>query len=254
MKLTQTEFDITTLPENLRKYLRDSELFDSSSHSDAKVIYSTNGYFLKTASNGSLKREAENIKLFFRSNLGVELCEYISEDMDYMITKEASGRDLTHHTNNPANVCEIMWRAIKKLHETPTDGFGKSEAVKYYEIFSPDGKEAKITDVTKFFGINTTQDVYNIIKSRKDPLKTDTLIHGDHCLPNLITDDCGNITYIDTGLSGKGDINIDLYWSVWSIWYNLKDMKWAEYFLSLYGEENYDYDTLRYISAIEAIS
>ena len=58
--------------------------------------------------------------------------------------------------------------------------------------------------------------------------------------------------FIDLAMAGLGDKHIDLYWALWSLQYNLGTEKYTDYFLDLYGRENFEYDMLRVIAAFEA--
>ncbi|MDE7300410.1 MAG: hypothetical protein K2N94_16560, partial [Lachnospiraceae bacterium] len=57
--------------------------------------------------------------------------------------------------------------------------------------------------------------------------------------------------FIDLAMAGVGDKHIDLYWAVWSLQYNLKTEDYTDYFLDLYGRENFEYDMLKVIAAFE---
>ncbi len=253
MKLTRITPDTGTFPKQILPYIEGAELFDSSCHSDAVVIYSSKGYYIKTAKKDSLSREATAGRVFCGIGMGYGVCEYISEENDYLVTKEVPGKDLTHCIDDPEFVCSTLLKAMKKLHETKIDCDFISEAMNVYNSAVPTKTEGEISPVAALCGINSFEDAVNIVKNTPFLLKCDTLIHGDFCLPNVMTDDEENITLIDFAYSGMGDPHIDLYWAVWSLWYNFKDIKWAEKFLSMYGKENYSSDTLRYVAALEVI-
>ena len=85
-------------------------------------------------------------------------------------------------------------------------------------------------------------------------LKSDTFIHGDFCLPNIMLDDWKFSTFIDVGLAGVGDKHIDIYWVLWSLNYNLGTDKYTDYFLDLYGRENVDMDVLKMVAEAERMS
>ncbi len=253
MNLTPVFPDINTFPEKIRIYMIGANLFDSSCHSDAVVIYSSKGYFIKRSPKGTLIREAMLGKVFYELGLGAEVSEYVQENEDYLVTKEAPGKDLTHFIGEPESVCEILIRAMKLLHNTENDMKEISEAVKIYRSAVPKEETSIPSPVAELFGIRSWEEAVDTVKNTPCPLKCDTLIHGDFCLPNLLYDDSGKITFIDFAYSGMGDKNIDIYWACWSLWFNTKDIKWAEYFLSLYGHENYSMETLRYIASVETI-
>jgi kanamycin kinase len=55
------DYDFSAFPAEFHSLLSGAELFDSSRSKEARVIFidKDNGYFLKSASPGSLRREAE---------------------------------------------------------------------------------------------------------------------------------------------------------------------------------------------------
>ena len=57
--------------------------------------------------------------------------------------------------------------------------------------------------------------------------------------------------FIDLGSGGAGDRHIDLFWGVWSLFFNLKTDAWGERFLDVYGRDRIDKDILGAIGAFE---
>ena len=85
-------------------------------------------------------------------------------------------------------------------------------------------------------------------------LKTDTLLHGDYCLPNIILDNWNFSGFIDLGSGGVGDKHIDLFWGIWTLEFNLKTDKYTNRFLDAYGRFDIEPDMLKIIAAIEVFS
>jgi kanamycin kinase len=81
--------------------------------------------------------------------------------------------------------------------------------------------------------------------------KTDTLLHGDYCLPNIILDDWKLSGFIDLDSGGAGDRHVDIFWGVWSLFFNLKTDKYRDRFLDAYGRSRVDEDMLRVVAAVE---
>ena len=83
------------------------------------------------------------------------------------------------------------------------------------------------------------------------------LIHGDYCLPNVMLDGWSFSGFIDLGGAGIGDRHIDLFWSEWSIGFNLMmygEKEWARYgsrFLDAYGQDKIEKERLRAVAAAE---
>ncbi len=220
MKKTQIQIDINNFPDQLHYIFENTKIYDSSSHPTMTVLYSENGYYIKIGEKGTLTKEAELTRLFQHNKMGVEVVSYISDEKDYMVTRPAKGEDCTHYLSNPERLCEVLADTMKFLHSRPVAEIPVSLCMKTYE------------------GL--------------DFINQDTFIHGDFCLPNIILDDWKFSTFIDVGLAGIGDKHIDIYWALWSLEFNLKTDKYSDYFLSLYGKENYDKDVLKKVAEIES--
>ena len=224
MKKTETKINISDFPQELHYLFDGATIYDSSSHPTMTTLYSDLGYYIKYAEKGALKKDAELGSLFENLGMGVEVVAYLSEDRDYLVTKEAKGEDALapKYLDNPEKLCEVLAKAMKYLHSRPTGGVPVSLCMDIY---------AK--------GENGNR------------LKQDTFIHGDFCLPNIILDDWKFSTFIDVGLAGVGDKHIDLYWVLWSLNYNLKTDKYTDFFLEQYGKENVDMELLKLVAEVE---
>lgn len=161
-------------------------------------------------------------KLFQYNSIGVDIVSYISDKKDYMVTKPAKGEDATHYLSNPERLCEVLAETMKLLHSRP------------------------ITNVP----ISPCMDTYTNAQ-KENLVKQDTFIHGDFCLPNIILDNWKFSSFIDLGLARVGDRHIDIYWVLWSLNHNLRTDKYTDYFLNLYGKDNYDRDILKLVAEVE---
>ena len=83
-------------------------------------------------------------------------------------------------------------------------------------------------------------------------MKTDTLLHGDYCLPNIMLDNWQFSGFIDLDGAGVGDRHIDLFWGVWTLQFNLKTNRYGQRFLDVYGRDCIDMDLLSAIPYFEA--
>lgn len=225
MKKTEIKISITNFPKELHYLFEGANIYDSSSHPTMTTLYSDLGYYIKFAEKGALKKDADLGKLFETMGMGVEVVAYLSEDRDYLVTREAKGEDAlaSQYLANPEKLCEALAKAMKYLHSRPVEGVPVSLCMDSYEK----GEKA-------------------------NKLKRDTFIHGDFCLPNIILDNWKFSTFIDVGLAGVGDKHIDLYWVLWSLNYNLGTDKYTDYFLELYGKENVDMELLKLVAEVEA--
>jgi kanamycin kinase len=85
-------------------------------------------------------------------------------------------------------------------------------------------------------------------------LKSDTLLHGDYCLPNIILSDWQFSGFIDLDSAGLGDRHIDLFWGIWTLNFNLKTDVWGDRFLDAYGRDRIDNEILSSIGAFEVFA
>lgn len=252
MKLTPVEIDINDFPEEIKEYITDTKIYDSSSHSDAKVYYSEKGYFIKAAPVNSLRREYENGKIFHGPGLGAKIVAYISEENDYLVSEKVSGEDLTHFKGSDEDICEILIKSMLQIHSIRSNDVRNSLSIEQYIDKNFSSKEARITEFTEYLGIKSTSDALKIINEYEGILDCDTFIHGDFCLPNIIKDDEGNITFIDCMTAGMGDKNIDIYWAAWTLWYN-RGLSAAKMFLEEYAQEYLSPASLKLIAAYESL-
>ena len=82
-------------------------------------------------------------------------------------------------------------------------------------------------------------------------LKSDVLLHGDYCLPNIMLNNWQFSGFIDVGNGGRGDRHIDLFWGIWSLNFNLKTDRYRNRFLDAYGRDKVDEARLHVVAAAE---
>ena len=249
MKKYEIEINLTDFPPELHRYLTEGKIYDSSCSPVAKTLYCDAGYYIKIAPTGALALEARMTKLFWHLGLGVEVMEYLSADRDYLVTRSADGEDLTHFLDDPEMLCHVMADALRNLHSRNVEDAPVSEKLREYQ--NCDG----FNDYLRMdcIGIHTREEAVEMIRHNGDRLKTDTLIHGDACLPNIICRDGRFSAFIDCGLGGAGDRHIDLFWAIWSLQFNLKTEQYTDCFLDLYGRDQVDFETLRTVAAYELL-
>ena len=243
-------------PKSLHPFLENSLAYDSSSHSGAKVIYLDKGYYLKIDTKGKLKQEANLAKWFEKEGLGVPVIHYISTDKDYLLTKEALGKDATHYLRHPEEICKTVTKALKELHQLTPPDLPTNHHLPLYQKVAQENYESGYFNPKALlpqFGISSREEAYQLIQEKGHLLTNNAFIHGDACLPNLILKDEQNFSaFIDVGLAGMSDKHIDLYWMIWSLHYNLGTPQYGNLFLDDYGREEVDQETLRIVAAFEA--
>jgi kanamycin kinase len=101
------------------------------------------------------------------------------------------------------------------------------------------------------WGYASPEEAYDVVKTKGSLLQTDTLLHGDYCLPNIILDKWRFSGYIDLDSGGVGDRHVDLFWGAWTLDFNLKTDKYRRRFFDAYGRGKVDEEKLRLIAACE---
>ncbi|MBQ1251122.1 MAG: aminoglycoside 3'-phosphotransferase, partial [Clostridia bacterium] len=78
MQKTPVTIRLSDFPECFHPLLQDAAIFDSSSSPQARVwfIDKENGYYLKKSAKGTLCREAEMTRYFYKMGLTAEVLAY----------------------------------------------------------------------------------------------------------------------------------------------------------------------------------
>lgn len=97
----------------------------------------------------------------------------------------------------------------------------------------------------------TATDAYRIAAEAAGELRTDALLYGDYCLPNVILDDWHFSGFIDFDHAGLSDRHIDVFWGAWTLWFNLHTSAYCSRFLDAYGRDVIDEGKLAAIAAME---
>lgn len=253
MNRTKINLTIQDFPAELHPFLSGAECYDSSSSSNAKVLFLSPKYFLKIDSCGELKQEALLTDLFHRRDLGPEVILYLSKDRDYLLTRAIPGEDCVAYLDDPQQLCQVLAHALRELHGLSPAGLSTSARLERYldSAQNWDGGYWDESVLMPEFMIHSRKEAWKIIQANKHRLRHDACIHGDFCLPNIILEQGRFRSFIDLPLAGIGDRHIDLYWAIWSLRRNLNTGRCTDYFLDLYGRDNFDYDMLRVIAAFE---
>jgi kanamycin kinase len=258
MILTPTIIDFNELPHELHRFISNAKLFDSSCSPNARVTFidKDNGYFLKTAVKGSLKKEAEMTKYFHGKGLSAAVIAYISGEKDYLLTEKIQGDDCTNakYLEQPERLCDTIAERLAILHSLD---FSDCPVKNHTETYI---SRAKSNYHNGFYnrelfpdnwGYESAKKAIEVINTKVHLLKSDTLLHGDYCLPNIILNDWNFSGFIDLDSGGVGDKNLDIFWGIWTLFFNLKTNKYRERFIDVYGRENVDEERLRVVAACE---
>ena len=258
MKRTPICIDLSTIPTQFHPYLQDAALFDSSCSPAAKVYYLDKGpgYYLKTAPKGSLGKEAALTRFFHSKGLAAEVLSYENLAADWMLTRRIPGEDCLYqpYLDDPARLCDITAQLLRQLHETDHAGCPVANRTADYLATACRNWENKRYDASLFpdnWGYATAEEAWAELEKNGKFLRSDTLLHGDYCLPNIMLDNWRFTGFIDLDAGGVGDRHIDLFWGMWSLQFNLKTDRYRERFLDAYGRECINEDIFRTVAAAE---
>lgn len=258
MLKTSTTIDLALVPQDFHSILTDAKIYDSSCHSGARVLFIDKGcgYYLKQAEKDSLEKEALLTGYFNKKGLATKVLSYVSNEYDWMLTAKINGEDCTHeqYLSSPERLCDVLSERLAYLHSLDfSDCPVKFHIKDYLALAEKNYKNGLFDPNASSILTNQTPDkAWEYVCKNKELLKSDTLIHGDYCLPNIMLDNWKFSAFIDVGHAGVSDRHIDLYWAVWSLSYNLKTQKYTDRFLDGYSRKNINFDALKLVSVIEA--
>ena len=253
MQRKPISIDINDYPTQFHTLLQKGDLYDSSCSREARVLYidTDGGMFLKSAPKGALAREAELANYFFDQKMGAEVLAYHSADRDWLLTARVAGEDCTHpdYLAEPKKLCELLAHLLRTLHDKPAHGCPVLHTPRYLASAEYGYKNGR-ADLS-FGDFASADEAWRYLQSHRHLLQTDTLLHGDYCLPNVVLNDWHFGGFIDLGNGGIGDRHVDLFWGAWTLNFNLHTDAYRSRFFDAYGRERIDPERLRTVSAAE---
>jgi kanamycin kinase len=258
MKLTLLDSLPFEAEGELGRLVCNARIYDSSSSPEARVYFidRDGGYFLKKGASGTLLREAEMTKYFHSLGLGAEVLSYESSEYDLLLTRKISGEDCTarKYLDNPKKLCDTMALTLRELHEKDYTGCPITDRTAEYLKVAHANFIAGNFDSSHFpdsFGYRSAEEAMAVLSEGEGALKSDVLIHGDYCMPNIILQDWKISGFVDVACGGIGDRHIDLFWGAWTLLFNLGTDEYKPRFLDAYGRDKVDEHLLRVVAAAE---
>ena len=258
MILKQIKINIENYPAELRPLLTGANLYDSSCSEAARVIFidKDGGLFLKCAAKGALEREAAMTRYFYTKGLSVNVLAYISDESDWLLTSKIPGNDCTtaKYLEQPERLCDIFAEQLAILHGIDFKDCPVPNHTELILAKAERNKRGGNYDKSQFpdnWGYKSEEEAWQIVETHSHLLKTDTLLHGDYCLPNIILNDWNFSGFIDLGNGGVGDRHVDIFWAAWTLYWNLHTHNYRERFIDVYGRGKVDEDMLRVVAAVE---
>lgn len=234
-----------------------ADVYDSSSSHEARVwlIDRDGGFFIKRSAPGTLLTEYRMTDYFYSLDLGAKVELYKELDgYDWLITKRIPGEDSTHFLDDPKRLAELIGKKLGYLHSLDYNCCPVKNRCDTYLNSVKSGYLEGRYDEGLFFGdftFKTRDEAYRTVEDNAKYFKTDTLLHGDYCLPNIILNNWEFSGFIDLGCGGVGDRHIDLFWGAWTLRYNLGTDKYRDIFFDAYGRNKFEPEMLRIIAAAE---
>lgn len=261
MNRTPITVDLSSIPSPFHLLFTNTAVYDSSCSTAARVLFldKGTGYYLKSAPKGTLKAEADLTRYFHTQGLSAEVLAYESLDSDWLLTARLPGEDCIHpmYISDPIRLCDTTAELLRLLHSTPTAGCPIPDRTSDYLAHARRVYETRTYSTEHFpdnWGYATAEDAWHVLKENGKYLRSDTLLHGDYCLPNILLDNWRFSGFIDLDSGGVGDRHIDLFWGMWSLQFNLKTDRFRDRFLDAYGRSDICEDLFPVIAAAEVFA
>jgi kanamycin kinase len=119
MERTKVIFDIETVPQSIRPWIRGAVFFDSSCSENARtlLVSGKDQAFLKICRRGTLEREYRITQFLHKSGVAPKAIAFESDEtQDYLLTEAVKGEDGTaaHHLEQPAKLAEVFGEYLRR--------------------------------------------------------------------------------------------------------------------------------------------
>ena len=258
MKKTPVNCISEPLPPDAERLIAGARIFDSSCSPEARVYFidRDGGYYLKLAERGTLAREAEMTRYFHSKGLAAEVLLYEEYERDVLVTRAIRGEDLTHtmYLSEPKRLAKTTGTLLRELHEVSAPDCPVKDRMSEYFALAEKNYNTGNYDSSHFpdsFGYASASDAWRVLLDGRAELKSEVLLHGDYCLPNVMLDGWKFSAFIDLGNGGIGDRHVDLFWGAWTLGFNLGTDKYRDIFFDAYGRDKIDFEKLKIVAAAE---
>lgn len=258
MERKQISVDLEHFPVLFHPILNNAQVYDSSCSKQAQVwfIDKEGGFYLKAAPKGSLQKEADMTRFFHSKHLAAEVLAYESLNRDWLLTTRIPGEDCLYrpYMDDPKRLCDTLAHLLRELHGMDFSGCPVPDHTAEYCARAEHNYRTGQFDMDLFpdnWGYDTPEEAWAVIEANRHRLRTDCLLHGDYCFPNVMLDNWKFSGFIDLDSGGVGDRHVDLFWATWSLNFNLKTDAYRQRFLDAYGRDVVEEDMFPIISAFE---
>lgn len=259
MKRREIEKIEGCIPDTLHSFISGARLYDSSCSPEARVYFidKEDGFYLKRSAKNTLYTESVMTDYFHKKGLGAEVLGYYSKDYDWLLTRRLHGEDATHtdFISEPKRLCDFLAKALRELHELDFSDCPVQNRNESYIALAGENYKRGLFDLSlteELYPFKSKDEAFRVLGEGKDLLKSEVLLHGDYCLPNVMLNKDFTLSgFIDLGCGGVGDRHIDIFWGRWTLLFNLGTDKYADRFFDAYGRDKINKDTLKVVSATE---
>ncbi|MDQ0112581.1 aminoglycoside 3'-phosphotransferase [Paenibacillus harenae] len=257
--------DIGLLPLSIRRYAEGNDVSALKLKrrcSVYRITSSDSTYCLKIAhARERLQREARMLQFLAGDGLAPQpICFEPDGEREYLLMEIVPGHDAAdnRYMADPAKLCDTYAESLTLLHSLKTkdcpmqnrledmvqraeenfrNGHCDRSLLRYLDCADPVAAFDELTAIFRYVGWDR-----------------EVVIHGDYCLPNVMFHHWRLSGIIDVGYGGVGDPHYDLFWGMWSLQFNLGDVRWMHRFLDVYGRHLIDPDKLRLCGLISAFN
>jgi kanamycin kinase len=196
-------------------------------------------------------------RYFHSKGLSANVLTYISDERDWLLTEKIKGDDCTaaKFLEQPERLADTIAERLVLLHSLDYADCPIPNHTERYLAKAEGNYRSGIYDQSLFpdnWGYSSAEEAWQVIENHGHLLKTDTLLHGDYCLPNILLNDWRFSGFIDLDSGGVGDRHVDIFWGAWTLFFNLKTDKYRDRFFDAYGRDKIDNKMLRVVAACEA--
>jgi kanamycin kinase len=235
------------LPLALHDLLLDVKIYDSSCSASAQtyLVEGHGSFFLKIAALHSLAREETMYNFLAAQQLAPAALLYVQDaEKDYLITQALDGEDAIapQHLQNPERLAQVFGQSLRKLHDLPTLGCPFPNRMAEMDAEISEKRHSSPGDLEILTEGKAA--AWQKYQAMKHLAQSDAVLHGDYCLPNIVLKNFQLQGFIDIGYGGLGDRHYDLWWGIWTLWYNLKTHRYRDAFTEAYGREKIDLERL----------
>ena len=261
MKRTPISVCLADFPAPFHPFLENATVYDSSCSPEARVFFieRDEGYYLKHAPTGTLELEMQQTRYFHTLGLGARVLAYHREQGDWLLCTRVPGEDATHpcYLAEPERLATCIATHLRALHERAFQGCPVQNHTERY-LQTVEKNHALGLFEASFLPPHlqkmTAKEAFRFLQEGKHLLETNTLLHGDYCLPNIMLQDWRLCGFIDLGNGGVGDRHVDIFWGAWTLGYNCgkgQAERLRALFFDTYGRDGIDFSRLDLIAAAE---